>query len=408
MRLINTSNFDFEEFFGDKVPKYTILSHTWGEDELSFHDWRDSSLRAQRVKTKGYVKIQEACRVAAKSTNYLWIDTVCINKESSAELSEAINSMFAWYQNSAVCIAWLDDFVCDFTDPKSWGRLQGVRWFTRGWTLQELLAPREVEFFDASWQHFGTKTTLAIHLSVVTGIHVDYLSEPESIFRAPVARRMSWVATRTTSRAEDIAYCMLGIFEINMPLLYGEGSRAFIRLQEEIIARTNDHTIFCWSWPTAADLDSHPSWYGCLAPRPITFRDSGRFEEDQSHTLAPNPANVSSSDHQLTNNGLRINLRVMECLLPDFKLVIFDVKDPATGSQVPSLLAVCVQVSKGPQHLARSRFPNRLLRIPLWWMDNQARRTVYLHHERDPDKIEASKGNVIQRVGCLSLSLPNH
>ncbi|KAK0631515.1 heterokaryon incompatibility protein-domain-containing protein [Immersiella caudata] len=403
MRLINTTTYDFEEFIGSLFPQYAILSHTWREDELTFSIWADSQRRVDYACAQGYAKIWEACKVAAEySLDYIWIDTVCINKESSAELSEAINSMFAWYQRAEICFAWLDDFTGpERLHPASFAR---ARWFSRGWTLQELLAPETVIFLDANWVSIGTKKKLSRTLSTVTGIEDSYLNEPKSIFTAPVARRMSWAANRTTSREEDMAYCLLGIFQINMPLLYGEGKRAFVRLQEEIIAHSNDHSIFCWSWHAECGLSEYPEWYGCLAPSPSTFRGSKDFEEDRYQARISAREEPDHANYQLTNNGLRINLLVLECMQPDFKLIVFNVKD--TQCHKPSLLAICVQPSQGPWHLARSRFPNSLMRIPAEWVDGQNPRKMYLYHQRDPGGRYDGRGEIIQhlRVPPLNLS----
>ena len=296
MRLIDTDTdtFILREFFGDKIPEYAILSHTWRDDEVSYQDWHDN----RALGKKGIRKIQAACDEAKRNgIQYLWVDTNCINKDSSAELSEAINSMFTWYQNSSICYVYLDDFY--YQDKNSLIALGDSRWFTRGWTLQELLAPRKMQFFDASWKAFGMKKTLLLELSKITSIHIQYLVHPDSVRLASVAKRISWVSTRSTTREEDLAYCMLGIFEINMPLLYGEGRKAFIRLQEEIIKHTNDQTIFCWLWPPSAMVRS-PDWQGCLAPDPLTFCDSREFHPATTVMDIP-------TDFQLTNSAASVS-----------------------------------------------------------------------------------------------------
>ncbi|KAF2023870.1 HET-domain-containing protein, partial [Setomelanomma holmii] len=229
MRLLNVGTFTLKSFFED-VPAYAILSHCWDEEEVVFSDLTD--LDAARAK-KGYDKIEKTCAQAAKDGfEYCWIDTCCIDKSSSAELSEAINSMFAWYRNSGKCYAYLADVQTpeDFANSK---------WFTRAWTLQELLAPSHIEtetlrngtrsgsntgmeFFSQDWTRLGSKGGLSVTLSKITSVPKEYL-ERVSPENASISMRMSWAADRHATRAEDVAYSLLGIFDVNMPLLYGEG-----------------------------------------------------------------------------------------------------------------------------------------------------------------------------------------
>ncbi|KAH0422185.1 hypothetical protein CcaCcLH18_12966 [Colletotrichum camelliae] len=148
MWLINVQTLDLEEFFGSDIPDYAILSHTWSYGEVTFQDWADRSLASQKP---GYRKIIDACAQARFAEfNFLWVDTNCINKTSSAELTEAINSMFSWYLRSGVCFAYLSD-IPTFGEYSDAEEISRSRWFTRGWTLQELLAPREVLFYAADW-----------------------------------------------------------------------------------------------------------------------------------------------------------------------------------------------------------------------------------------------------------------
>jgi hypothetical protein len=245
IRLIDTTTLRMRVFPGEKIPRYAILSHTWvGEQEVSFlemsklpHD--PDHPAAQK---SGYRKILKTCQIAkSHQLNYAWIDTCCIDKSSSAELSEAINSMFLWYQRAQVCYAFLEDLppgadmgVC----------LPRCRWFERGWCLQELLAPQDLRIFNKNWENVGSKNTDRVLISAITGIDEAVLRDNRLLPTIPVARRMSWAAKRVTTRIEDIAYCLLGIFDVNMPMLYGEGSKAFLRLQEEIIKRSSDLSIF--------------------------------------------------------------------------------------------------------------------------------------------------------------------
>jgi hypothetical protein len=172
--------------------------------------------------------------------------------------------MFTWYARSEICYAYLEDVPSSQIENED--TIRRSRWFTRGWTLQELLAPTTLIFYSGDWSRLGTRNgSMAEIVSQITNIQQSYLQGVSSaLYAAPVARKMSWLAKRTTTRVEDMAYCMLGLFEINMPLLYGEGEKAFIRLQHEIIKVSNDHTIFCWRWNPEVPKD----WTSFLAYSP--------------------------------------------------------------------------------------------------------------------------------------------
>ncbi|KAL7623180.1 hypothetical protein AAE478_006861 [Parahypoxylon ruwenzoriense] len=247
MRLLNVKNSQMTYFMSyADVPPYAILSHTWGEEEVSLKDWETMSRPDVREK-EGFKKLEYCCRQAARDgLEWVWVDTCCIDKTSSAELTESINSMFRWYRDAAICYAYLTDVPEDVERSEIEKHLAKSRWFTRGWTLQELIAPLKVVFYSAAWQPVGTKSELSACISAITGIEETYLSGA-NLDRASVAQRMSWASRRRTSRDEDIAYCLLGIFDVNMPLIYGEGHKAFQRLQEEIMrAFPEDHTLFAW------------------------------------------------------------------------------------------------------------------------------------------------------------------
>jgi hypothetical protein len=250
MRLINTSTLDYEEFEPAVAPPYAILSHTWSSAELSFQDVQNDRKAGKKPE---YAKLIEGCRAAARhGYSYFWIDTCCIEKTNSVELSEAINSMFRWYQQAGICLAYLSDVPpgSEVLDKES--QFSKSRWFTRGWTLQELLAPSEVEFLASDWTRITSKTDSSSVLADITGIPTDFLSGND-LEIASIAMRMSWASRRITTKAEDIAYCLMGIFDIQMPHLYGEGEDgAFQRLQQEIIKDSDDQSIFAW---TANDTD---------------------------------------------------------------------------------------------------------------------------------------------------------
>ncbi|KAK7468953.1 hypothetical protein VKT23_003452 [Stygiomarasmius scandens] len=230
MRLLHTTTLRLKEF-SSCVPPYAILSHTWEDDEVLF---RDIQYAVPEMKTRkaGYRKIENACKRAHESGfDYIWIDTCCIDKESSAELSEAINSMYEYYAKAEVCYVYLSDLP-DGANPRDDGAaFSQCRWFTRGWTLQELLAPENLVFFTQSWLEVGNKNQLADIIASITGVTIDVLLGGDCS-TISIARRMSWAAYRQTTREEDRAYSLMGIFGVHIPPLYGEGgSNAFMRLQ---------------------------------------------------------------------------------------------------------------------------------------------------------------------------------
>lgn len=227
-------------FSGDSIPPYAILSHTWGVDdeEFTFKDLMEGTGKSKA----GYDKILFCGQQAAiDGLQYFWVDTCCIDKSSSAELQEAINSMFRWYQNAAQCYVLLRDVSMshsresdEFLRPTWESAFRKSRWFTRGWTLQELIAPVSVVFFSRDGERLGNKKSLELQIHEVTGIKVGALRGTSPLSHYDVRERMSWAAKRHTRRPEDKAYSLLGIFDINMTIIYGEGEKAFIRLQKRI------------------------------------------------------------------------------------------------------------------------------------------------------------------------------
>ncbi|KAL2066398.1 hypothetical protein VTL71DRAFT_2469 [Oculimacula yallundae] len=303
MRLLHTATLKLEEFLASspidklgvrRIPEYAILSHTWGQEELSYQDMTgDRTIAEQKA---GFNKVRDSCwQARSNGYEYIWIDTCCIDKTSSAELSEAINSMFKWYKDSSVCYAYLSDVLVGSTQPshisvQSFSTQENglppkySRWFSRGWTLQELVAPTRLQFFDKNWISIGWKDDCIDVISSITNIDVFALNGGD-LRRLTIARKMIWTAYRQTTRAEDMAYCLLGLFNINMPLMYGEGDKAFIRLQEEILKTSTDSSLFAWTndlffpggyHPRASDLQ------GLLAPAPHYFLYSGDIHQFHS------------------------------------------------------------------------------------------------------------------------------
>jgi hypothetical protein len=218
----------------DEIPKYAILSHTWGsdEEEVTFQDLVHTT---ENYKDKiGFQKIQVCGQLAAiHGLKHFWVDTCCIDKSNNTELSTAINSMFRWYQNATICYVYLPDIQS--RGRSGWeAAFRRSRWFTRGWTLQELIASPSVEFYSSDKHRLGDKTSLERLLCEITGISARaFQSHP--LLEFSEAERMSWLTNRQTKLPEDMAYCMLGIFGVHMPLIYGEGKHnALRRLREEI------------------------------------------------------------------------------------------------------------------------------------------------------------------------------
>ena len=170
-------------------------------------------------------------------------------------------------------------------------KFRDSRWFKRGWTLQELLAPAVVIFLDQDWIELGTKLSLQEEVCHATGISTHHLHQPRD---ASVAQKMSWASTRATTRSEDLAYCLLGVFDVNMPLLYGEGMKAFQRLQEEILKHSTDESLFAW-----ANRGYNVS--GLLAESPQDFRHSGNIVPEKLLKLPRKP-------YSNTNLGLAITM----------------------------------------------------------------------------------------------------
>ncbi|KAK4208667.1 heterokaryon incompatibility protein-domain-containing protein [Rhypophila decipiens] len=276
MRLVNVESLRLELFYGDPTEPYAVLSHTWGkeDEELSFQNMQH--LEAQDTARRA--KLDGTCAQARKDGfKYVWIDTCCIDKTNAVELSEAITSMFRWYKKSRMCYTILSDIGEGQTD-----RISKSRWFTRGWTLQELLASPRMTFFDSTWKVLGTKPSLSGPIMAATQIPHYILTGIASLDSASIAQKFSWASTRTTTRPEDMAYCLLGIFNIVIPPLYGEGlTAAFERLQEAIMRNTHDDSILAWGLADGSDVQPSKDKGlpavsgGILAASPSVFKGCG-------------------------------------------------------------------------------------------------------------------------------------
>jgi hypothetical protein len=407
MRLINVETMQLEDFTMRRLPQYAILSHTWTEEEVSFQEF--SNQTTDIVKKEGFIKIMRTCGLAAENhVKYVWVDTCCIDKTSSAELTEAINSMFQWYKEAEYCFAYLSDFSWEEEEEEDgyhvrdmsnimWDACEAMRcckWFTRGWTLQELLAPKVLAFYDSNWTYRGTRQFFSAAINKLTHIDEEVLNGQKELDEVSITERMNWASKRETTRLEDMAYCLLGIFDINMPLLYGEGNKAFIRLQEEIIRSSVDLSIFGWSPDRGAVMvegrpalpdgcgancshgaDKDGDFYSILATSPKDF-------------FAPHSYHVSeSAEHSITNRGIKIHCSLLEICLrgcyslkctccSDTRNYVLDLGSPEKGIRCGVLLD---KIS--PDVFIRS---NKLLarldtnRLKPYSITNTRSRTIYL------------------------------
>ncbi|KIM98488.1 hypothetical protein OIDMADRAFT_181845 [Oidiodendron maius Zn] len=343
MRLLHTTSIELKEFFDDSIPKYAIISHKWQDGEVSFQHMQNGNA----TNKAGYSKLKLCCHQAMKENlQYIWIDTCCIDKTNSVELSESINSMYRWYKNATVCYVYLFDVhskavANDLSFEKS-------VWFTRGWTLQELIAPPRVEFYNSAWDKLGTKESLKEILSVITSIDVGVLDgvDPESF---SIAQRMSWASKRRTTRAEDIAYSLLGLFDINMPMIYGEGEKAFLRLQEEIMKHSDDHSLFAWT-------SSDEGYRGLLAKSPADFCNCGNI-------VLTRPG-LNRLPYSITNMGLSIELLMVGWAM-DTYLAALDCVEESHKTRIGIFLRLLPEDDQCARVMIngtdRSEFPSELV-----------------------------------------------
>ncbi|KAL1952387.1 hypothetical protein VTO73DRAFT_1536 [Trametes versicolor] len=315
MRLLDITNFPkikFHEIADPRSVRYVILSHVWDKDkadnvdhcEPTFQELSSiiSAINPELPEDPRYEKLKGFCEVAySQGCTLAWADMCCIDKTSSAELSEAIASMFYWYQHAEVCYVYLKDVSSSpqaklgphslpFKSPNSkkfWREFRKSVWFTRGWTLQELIAPRSVVFFSKDWTFLGSKCgELAPVICDITRVDENVLTHQQPLESVSVAQRMSWAAKRLTTRLEDRAYSLMGLFGVGIPVIYGEQEYAFIRLQEEILRRIPDPTLLAWGpltrWSTLK-LQSPPT----RKKEPILQEGALSFGAYQDHALRP-------------------------------------------------------------------------------------------------------------------------
>jgi hypothetical protein len=355
MWLINTSTTRLEpkQFFEPDIPPYAILSHTWGDDEVDFKDFKDEAAKLK----DGWSKITKTCEKAfSDGLQYAWVDTCCIDKSSSAELSESINSMFFWYRRAAKCYVFLSDFEHESSPEDHFRR---CRWFMRGWTLQELLAPPIVLFYDRAWEEIGSKIQLCHIISDITSIPKEAIMNDTPLANYSISQKMSWAASRVTSRIEDTAYCLLGIFDVYMPLLYGERHRAFFRLQEEISKHTLDMTLLAWE-PTREDIEN--GFCSFIAQSPASFKNGGNIRRFGRETRACS----------MSARGLQFNDKHPARLIPtspDYYTDIGKIKKEPNGQFIVSIAMTMI----GPSLYAR----NGRVRLRIQDNDFEERRSYH-------------------------------
>ncbi|KAI6823709.1 hypothetical protein KC340_g994 [Hortaea werneckii] len=334
MRLINTETLDMREFLPAYIPRYAILSHRWQEEEVSFKQYIKRHKYPEIQQLKGFAKIVQLCRIAReRQMEWAWIDTCCIDSRSSAELSEAINSMWQWYADADECYIYLCDVHMqdDFSDVLA--QVEKSEWFTRGWTLQELIAPRYRVFFTSAWMAIGvvslwqdarasekssrdlsgveeSSKSLQHVVSRTSKVPSSYLLVRD-VVSSSIGERISWSASRQTSRPEDVAYSLMGLLEVNMPMLYGEGKeKAFVRLQLELIKKSRDTSLLAWQLPLIKKETSDRHGSGLLASSPARFANFGRSLSRNydywGFTMVGRE--LSLAPYKMTNRGLHLHV----------------------------------------------------------------------------------------------------
>lgn len=331
----------FKSFNNDSAVTegYIIISHVWQDIEQPYEE----VLRLEGEATVAddpriSVKVRECHRLArAYGFGWFWVDAPCIDNRNSTELSEAIRSMYSWYASASICFAHLPDVPSHdrIHDPGS--AFRRSIYFKRGWTLQELIAPRRVIFLSSDWTVLGEKDELADLLEEITGIDQDVLTFRRRVADVSVARRLSWASQRETRYVEDQAYCLMGLFGIHMNIKYGEGDNAFLRLQQKILKKICDHTLFAW---------------GAVTDMLPPFDQTETYIKDRSHSatslFAPSPAAFSSS-RSMRPVDIETFMVSMETLAGDatgHAQVCGSICDPSTTYLIDTPLATATLFSR--------------------------------------------------------------
>ncbi|KAF9473234.1 hypothetical protein BDN70DRAFT_843717 [Pholiota conissans] len=278
--------------------RYAILSHTWlrSSPEVTYDAWRNGHLELSQ---EGYRKLVNFCRVAEADheVNFGWMDTVCIDKSSSSELDESIRSMYKWYEKAEICITQL-------ADTSSIDDMANDRWFTRGWTLQEFFAPDYLKFYNRDWNQLDGRDkyndrqhrNIQQRIQQATGISSLHMNPPMIL---SISLAMQWAATRQVTRGEDIAYSLMGLFNVNMSIAYGEGAlRAFSRLVQEILnTRGDKYVLDIFNYGGGHAADEHLVSGNLLPLTPKAYLDRCDFKFSMGPLIEP---------LVLTHLGLRI------------------------------------------------------------------------------------------------------
>ena len=324
MRLISAETLQLVDFSSQRQVRYAILSHRWEDEELTY-----DAIHNRTAHGRGLYKLRGACNEALRfGCQWLWLDTCCIDKSDPSELTEAINSMYRWYKEAHVCIVYLHDCHHRGQFPQ----LDHCEWFTRGWTLQELIAPSHVAFFDNAWRYIGTKAELCDTIAQITQIQVPVLKGADPL-RYSIAQRFCWAAKRETTKVEDRAYCLFGLFDVSMPMLYGEGERAFQRLQEEIMKYSNDQTIFGWSSQFPA-----VGYSGLMAHSPACFANCDSLIQWREPEAEMIMSGSTVQGFSMTNLGLSINLRTIPYAMHVYLAILYCTSTKHRGVQYGILL----------------------------------------------------------------------
>ncbi|PIL29705.1 hypothetical protein GSI_08143 [Ganoderma sinense ZZ0214-1] len=362
MRLLNTKTGRFQWFEDPRQVHYAILSHVWSEaGEQSFKDVQqliDAAATGRSILNDPSLsgKIKAFCETASEhGFDFGWVDSCCIDKTSSSELSEAITSMYDWYRHADMCFVYLPDVDSQTADAAERNeQFSRSRWFQRGWTLQELLAPSILLFLSKSWHVIGSKQTFAALIAKITNIDEDILTFKRSLDEVTVARRMSWAASRKTTREEDEAYCLMGIFGVSFPIIYGEGRRAFVRLQEEIIKTIPDQTIFAWgrilgpNWRHHFELKPPDDYAIESIPQSFPLQQS---PSPNQYVLASSPVDFLESSHIIPLS--RDDFAQKLSLPPHFTHQVFTFTAHGIHARLPLIAIVAGDYHESfPTHLA--------------------------------------------------------